>query len=260
MKRLHGFMALALSLGLLSGAAQAKQWTEIRMATEGAYAPFNEMGPDGKPKGFDVDIGNALCAQLKAQCVWSIQDWDGMIPALLAGKFDAIVASMTITPEREQKIAFTDKYYSSNVQIIAKSGAPYDAARPETLKGVRLGVQRETTHERYAKDVLAKAGAEIVSYPSLEEAYMDLGNGRLDATLQDTIPGLEGFIKKPQGQGFALVGEQVSDPGYFGAGQGIGLRKDDDDLRKALDQALAEIIRNGTYEQLRKQYFDVPIL
>jgi lysine-arginine-ornithine-binding protein len=253
-------MALALSLGLLSGAAQAKQWTEIRMATEGAYAPFNEMGPDGKPKGFDVDIGNALCAQLKAQCVWSIQDWDGMIPALLAGKFDAIVASMTITPEREQKIAFTDKYYSSNVQIIAKSGAPYDAARPETLKGVRLGVQRETTHERYAKDVLAKAGAEIVSYPSLEEAYMDLGNGRLDATLQDTIPGLEGFIKKPQGQGFALVGEQVSDPGYFGAGQGIGLRKDDDDLRKALDQALAEIIRNGTYEQLRKQYFDVPIL
>ena len=125
---------------------------------------------------------------------------------------------------------------------------------------MRLGVLRETTHERYAKDVLAKAGAEIVSYPSLEEAYMDLGNGRLDATLQDTIPGLEGFIKKPQGQGFALVGEQVSDPAYFGAGQGIGLRKEDQELRTALDQALAEIIRNGTYEKLRKQYFDVPIL
>ncbi|WP_371367147.1 ABC transporter substrate-binding protein [Pseudomonas sp. QL9] len=260
MKRLHGFMAVALGLALLHGSAQAKDWKEIRMATEGAYSPFNEMGPDGKPRGFDVDIGNALCAQLKARCNWVIQDWDGMIPALLAGKFDAIVASMTITPEREQKIAFTDKYYSSNVQIIAKAGAPYDAAKPESLKGVRLGVQRETTHERYAKDVLAKAGAEVVSYPSLEEAYMDLGNGRLDATLQDTIPGLEGFIKKPQGQGFALVGQQVSDPAYFGAGQGIGIRKEDAELRQALDQALAEIIRNGTYDKLRKQYFDAPIL
>lgn len=260
MKRLHGLMVAALSLALLHGSAQAREWKEIRLATEGAYTPFNEMGPDGQPKGFDVDIGNALCAQLKARCTWAIQDWDGMIPALLAGKFDAIVASMTITPEREQKIAFTSKYYSSNVQVIAKAGAPYDAARPETLKGVRLGVQRETTHERYAKEVLAKAGAEIVSYPSLEEAYMDLVNGRLDATLQDTIPGLEGFIKKPQGQGFALVGQQVGDPAYFGAGQGIGLRKEDQELRQAMDQALAEIIRNGTYEQLRKKYFDVEIL
>jgi ABC-type amino acid transport substrate-binding protein len=183
-----------------------------------------------------------------------------MIPALLANKFDAIVASMTITPERQQKIGFTEKYYTSWVQLIAKAGAHFDAAQPSTLKGIRIGVQRETTHEKFANEVLAKGGAEIVSYPSLEEAYMDLKNGRLDATLQDTIPGVEGFLKKPDGQGFALIGQQLNDPRYFGDGQGIGLRKEDNDLRLAMDKALDEIIANGKYETLRKKYFDVPIL
>jgi lysine-arginine-ornithine-binding protein len=258
MKKLHGVLAVVLSLAALT--AQAKDWKDIRLATEGAYSPFNEIGPDGKPRGFDVDIANALCEQMRARCTWAIQDWDGMIPALLANKFDAIVASMTITPERKQKIGFTEKYYTSWVQLIAKAGARYDAAQPATLKGIRIGVQRETTHEKFANEVLVKGGAEIVSYPSLEEAYMDLKNGRLDATLQDTIPGVEGFLKKPDGQGFALVGAQLNDPRYFGDGQGIGLRKEDDDLRLAMDKALDEIIANGKYETLRKKYFDVPIL
>ncbi|MFC3944022.1 ABC transporter substrate-binding protein [Pseudomonas gingeri NCPPB 3146 = LMG 5327] len=258
MKKLHGVLAVVLGLAALT--AQARDWKDIRLATEGAYSPFNEIGPDGKPRGFDVDIGNAICVQMKARCTWIVQDWDGMIPALLANKFDAIAASMTITPERQQKIAFTEKYYSSWVQLIARTGAPYDAAHPATLKGVRIGVQRETTHEKFAREVLAASGAEIVSYPSLEEAYMDLKNSRLDATLQDTIPGLEGFIRKPDGKGFALVGEQLNDPRYFGAGQGIGLRKEDDDLRQAMNRALKEVIDNGQYETLRKKYFDVPIL
>ncbi|MGE8149664.1 ABC transporter substrate-binding protein [Pseudomonas vancouverensis] len=258
MKKLHGVLAVVLSLAALT--AQAKDWKEIRLATEGSYAPFNEMGPDGKPKGFDIDIANALCEQMKARCTWTIQAWDGMIPALLANKYDAIVASMTITPDRQQKINFTQKYYTSFAQLIAKAGAPYDAANPATLKGVRIGVQAETTHEKFAREVLAKGGAEIVSYQSLEETYMDLKNGRLDAALQDTIPGIEGFLKKPDGAGYALVGQQVSDPKYFGDGQGIGLRKEDPELKTAMDKALQDIIANGTYENVRKKYFDVPIL
>jgi lysine-arginine-ornithine-binding protein len=258
MKKLHGVLAVVLSLAALT--AQAKDWKEIRLATEGSYAPFNEMGPDGKPKGFDIDIANAICAQMKARCTWTIQAWDGMIPALLANKYDAIAASMTITPDRQQKISFTHKYYTSFAQLIAKAGAPYDAANPATLKGVRIGVQAETTHEKFAREVLAKGGAEIVSYQSLEETYMDLKNGRLDAALQDTIPGIEGFLKKPDGAGYALVGQQVSDPTYFGDGQGIGLRKEDQDLKAAMDKALQDIIANGTYENVRKKYFDVPIL
>lgn len=258
MKKLHGVLAVVLSLAALT--ASANDWKEIRLATEGSYAPFNEMGPDGKPRGFDIDIADAICAQMKAQCTWTIQSWDGMIPALLANKYDAIVASMTITPDRQQKISFTHKYYTSFAQLIAKAGAPYDAAKPQTLKGVRIGVQAETTHEKFAREVLAKDGAEIVTYQSLEETYMDLKNGRLDASLQDTIPGIEGFLKKPDGVGYALVGEQVSDPKYFGDGQGIGLRKEDADLKLAMDKALQAIIANGTYEAVRKKYFDVPIL
>ena len=258
MKKLHGVLAVVLSLTALT--ANAQEWKEIRLATEGTYAPFNEMGPDGKPRGFDIDIANAICEQMKAQCIWTIQSWDGMIPALLAKKYDAIAASMTITPERLQKISFTSKYYTSFAQLIARTGAPFDAAKPETLKGVRIGVVSETTHEKYAREVLAKGGADIVTYQSAEEAYMDLKNGRLDATLQDTIPGIEGFLKKPDGVGYALVGEQVSDPKYFGEGQGIGLRKEDVALKVAMDKALQEIIANGKYEVLRKKYFDVPIL
>ena len=143
-------LLLSALLALSAAGVSAKDWTEIRMASEGAYPPFNEIGANGALKGFDIDIGNALCAEMKAKCTWVKQEWDGMIPALMARKFDAIVASMSITEERKAKVDFTNKYYASPVVLIAKNGLPL---RPElaSLKGKKVAVQRGTGSETSAK-------------------------------------------------------------------------------------------------------------
>jgi hypothetical protein len=130
-------LLLSALLALSSFGVSAKEWKEIRMASEGAYPPFNEVSADGALKGFDIDIGNALCAEMKAKCTWVKQEWDGMIPALIARKFDAIVASMSITEERKAKVDFTHKYYASPVVLIAKDrvAAATRAGLPEGQEG-----------------------------------------------------------------------------------------------------------------------------
>ncbi|MEW6342034.1 MAG: ABC transporter substrate-binding protein [Pseudomonadota bacterium] len=257
MKKLQLICAIALVCA--SAVSQAKTWTDIRMGVEGAYPPFNEMGTDGKPKGFDVDIGNALCAQLHAHCTWVVQDWDGMIPALMSRKFDTIMSSMTITNERREKIAFTDKYYAASARLVAKAGAPYDASKPASLAGKRVGVQRSTPHETFANAVLAPAGATVVSYPTQDEVFADLRSGRIDTALQDTPLAASGFLNMPQGAGFAFAGAAVADPKYFGDGIGIGVRKEDADLVEQLDKALAQVRASGEYARIAKKYFNFDI-
>ena len=143
------YALLCAVLALQAGASYAKDWTEIRLASEGAYPPFNVTAADGSMRGFDIDIGNALCEELKARCTWVKQEWDGMIPALMSRKFDAIVASMSITEERKAKVDFTDKYYASPLALITKKGSPL---QPDlaTLKGKKVGVQRGTVSDNYA--------------------------------------------------------------------------------------------------------------
>jgi arginine/ornithine transport system substrate-binding protein len=246
-------LAVALAVALAGGTVQAQKWTEIRVATEGAYEPFNWVDKDGKLKGFDVDIANALCDQLKVKCTIVAQDWDGIIPGLLAKKYDAIVASMSITEERKQKVDFTNKYYQTPARFVAKKGSGLKITK-EGLKGKSVGVQRATIHANYLQDNY-KDIATVKQYDTQENVNIDLANGRLDAVLADSTVLLFGFLKKPEGKNFEFVGPELTDRKWFGEGAGIAIRKEDKDLKEMLNRAIADIRKNGTYKKLNDKYF-----
>lgn len=247
--------SLLMSLAVTAASA-ADGPSKLRIGVEGAYPPFSEVGPDGKLKGFDIDIANALCARMKVQCTLVQQDFDGMIPALSARKFDAIVASMSITPERQKSVLFTDKYYQTPARLVAKAGAAFEAT-PAALKGKRIGVQRSTIHDRYASDKFI--GAEIVRYTKQDEVYLDLAAGRIDATLADSVATDVGFLKTPQGKGFAFFGPLYTEPSYFGIGAGIALRKSDAALAARFNDAIRAIRADGTYQQIAERYFNFDV-
>jgi lysine-arginine-ornithine-binding protein len=257
MTTLLGLLVVALAVALGGGPVQAQKWAEIRMATEGAYEPFNFVDKDGKLRGFDVDIANALCERAKVKCTLVAQDWDGIIPGLLARKYDAIVASMSITEERKQKVDFTDRYYKTPARFVTRKGSGLQITR-EGLKGKSIGVQRATIHANYLQDNY-KDVVSVKQYDTQENANIDLANGRLDGVLADSIVMLFGFLQKPEGKGFEFVGPELTDPKWFGDGAGIAVRKEDQDLKQLLNRALAEIRRDGTYKKINDKYFPFDI-
>lgn len=249
-------LALAAGLGATAAQAQAPDWKKIRIGVEGAYPPFSEVGPDGKLKGFDIDIAMALCAEMKAECTLVAQEWDGIIPALQSRKFDAIIASMAITEERLKVVNFTNKYYNTPSRLVAKAGAKLDASAAG-LKGKRIGVQRSTIQDRFATATFTQS--EIVRYAKADEVYLDLAAGRVDVVLSDTVAVDGGFLKKPQGKGFAFFGPDYDDPKFFGAGSGIAVRKADAALQARFNAAIPAIRANGVYKKINDKYFDFDV-
>jgi arginine/ornithine transport system substrate-binding protein len=257
-------IALALLLAVaLPGTAAAQSGGKLRIAVEGAYPPFSELAPDGTIKGFDIDIANAVCAHLKLECVQVKTEFDAMIPALRAKKFDAIVASMSITPERLKAVDFSRHYYDSEARVVARANASFDigAEGPKPAAGgkpLRLGVQRATIHDRYATDRFK--GIELVRYGKQDEVFLDLVAGRIDAALADAIAIDQGFLKTPAGKGFALRGPAYTDPAYFGIGPGIAVRKGEDALKEKIDAALAAIMADGSYRRINDRYFGFDVM
>lgn len=249
-------IAAAFALAASASQAQAPDWKKLRIGVEGAYPPFSEVGPDGKLKGFDIDIAYALCAEMKAECTLVQQEWDGMIPALNARKFDAIIASMAATDERRKSVAFSDKYYNTPSRLVAKAGTTLQATAA-SLTGKKIGVQRSTIQDRFVTDQFKDS--EIVRYAKADEVYLDLAAGRLDAIFSDTVAVDGGFLKKPQGKGFAFFGPSYNDVKYFGTGSSIAMRKADDALATKFNAAIKALRANGTYKKLQDKYFDFDI-
>ena len=228
----------------------------LRIGVEGAYKPFSWKEADGTLKGFDIEIAMALCAELKRECKLIEQDWDGMIPALLAKKYDAIVASMSITEERKKRVNFSEKYYNTPAKIVAAKGSGLMVSK-KGLAGKRVGVQRGTTHQCYMEKMYP--GAELVLYASQEEVFQDLAIGRIDAQIADSIAADDGFLSTDAGKDFEFVGGDQVDLECHGEGVGIAVRKKDDKLRGELNQAIQAIRKNGVYQKINASYFDFDI-
>lgn len=255
MKLLRLTIAVMMAAFLASSFASADM-KKIRIGTEGAYPPFNSYDSDKNLVGFDIDIAKALCEKMKADCEFVAQDWDGIIPALLANKYDAIIASMSITEERMKKVGFTDKYYNTPARFVAAKGSDIKDVSPEGLKGKVLAAQSSTTHATYLEDIYKDA--EIKLYKTQDEANLDLASGRADLVLADSIVLLE-WMKTKEGGCCAFVGEDIQSEKHFGKGAGIAVRKEDEELKGMLNKALAEIIADGTYKTINEKYFPFSI-
>ena len=246
----------ALALCAFSFMAHADE-DSLRIGIEAAYPPFSYKTPEGNVSGFDYDIGNALCEEMKVKCVWVEQEFDGLIPALKVRKIDAILSSMSITDDRKKSVDFTNKYYNTPARLVMKAGTQVGDNLVE-LKGKNIGVQRGSIHERFAREVLAPLGAEIKPYGSQNEIYLDVAAGRLDGTVADATLLNDGFLKTDAGKGFAFVGPAFTDVKYFGDGVGIAVRKGDA-LKDKINTAITGIRENGKYKQIQDKYFDFDI-
>lgn len=254
MQKLNFLKKLVALIALLSLAtfSYAKEKKTLIIASEGAYPPFEMIDKDGNLIGFDIDIGQALCDQMKVECKFVAQDWDGLIPGLLVKKFDALIASMSVTEERKKVIAFTDKYYTNKVVLVGKKSAKL----PKNLlqiKNKNMGAQRSTVAAQYLENTYGKNN-KIKLYDTQNSAYLDLSAGRLQLLMSDIFPVYE-WLKTKEGKDFAIKSQALP----IGGDIAIGVRKEDIKLREAFNRAIKAIVANGTYKKINDKYFPFSI-
>lgn len=242
MKKIMLAAVAALALG---GSAMAQE--SIRIATEGAYAPWNFLDDSGKPAGFEIDLGNAICEKAGMTCEWLINDWDSIIPNLLAGNYDLIMAGMSITDERLETIDFTQNYFPPDPsKFVAMAGTEIDFA---ALSGKRVGVQGGTIQAAYAEENYAAENT-VVTFATADQAMADLAAGNLDTILADGAY-LEPVVAASSGA-ITFVGEDI----LIGNGVGGGLRKEDTELKAKLDETLTALKADGTVDELIAKWFE----
>lgn len=249
-------LILALAMGALAVTASAQD-KELKVAIDPTYEPFTFKTADGKPTGFDVDIANAVCEHLKRKCVFVEQVWDSMIPGLQAKKYDVIISSMSITEDRKKVVDFTDKYYNTPSKIVVKKDIKFDGVA--SLKGKKIGVLKGSTQEKYANGELKKAGVVVTPYEAQDQVYLDIKSGRLDGTVADVLEVTGGFLSKPEGKDYVLVGPELYIPKYFGTGAGFAIRKGEAQLKTELNGAIKAIRASGTYKKINDKYFKIDV-
>ncbi|ALH99789.1 lysine/arginine/ornithine ABC transporter substrate-binding protein ArgT [Pseudomonas sp. FW306-02-F02-AA] len=241
----------ALTLCMAAGVATAKEYKELRFGVDPSYAPFESKAADGSLVGFDIDLGNAICAELKVKCKWVESDFDGTIPGLKANKFDGVISSMTVTPAREKVIDFSSELFSGPTALVYKKGS--SVSDVASLKGKKVGYEQGTIQEAYAKAVLDKAGVETKAYANQDQVYADLMSGRLDATIQDMLQAKLSFLKSPQGADYEV--SQPIDSELLPAKTAVGIAKGNTELKALLDKGIKAIHDDGTYDSIQKKHF-----
>lgn len=245
-----------LFLGFLQSCHDASQTQQVvRFGVEADVPPFESRNEKGELVGLDIDIGNALCAQMNARCEWVDQPYATNISALLENRFDAIMP-MTPNDVRRQQIDFTDEMYPLSSQLVARKGSNL-LPTAASLQGKRVGVLRGTSREAFSQARWASAGVNIVSFGLNSELIASLIAGDIDATLQNTIEIAEALLKKPEGSNFDFSGPTVTDP-LLGSGVAMGVRKSDPGLKAKLNEALAAIKENGVLKEILARYLTSP--
>lgn len=218
----------------------------VRIGTEGAYAPWNYIDDSGKLAGFEIDLGMELCKHAGLTCEFVANEWDSIIPNLVAGNYDVIMAGMSITEERMQTIDFSSDYFPPDPSLwAAASGASFDF---ENLTGAKIGVQGATIQADYVEENLG-ANNTILSYETADQSVADLAAGNIDLLLADG-----GFLEpviEGSGGALAFTGPEV----MIGGGVGIGMRKGDSELQAAMAGALEKVKADGTVDKLIMEYF-----
>ncbi len=247
---------LVWPLGCLAVDSSQGGWRTVRIASEGARPPYNYL-ENNELAGFEIDLARDLCARMKVFCSFTRQDWDGLIPGLLEHRYDAIMAAMEITSEARKKIAFTKPYIRMpSAFMTLKQRASLDTS-PAGLAGKAIGVELGGAQEVYLEDVYKQS--EIRAYARLEEAILDLAEGRLDAVIGDK-DAIEEYMKtRKEAECCVLAGDVPRDPAYFGDGIGIGLRKEDTGLKAMFEKALDSCVADGTFAKVTAKYFDFKI-
>ena len=256
MKRIFLKSAVA-ACALLAFGAHAEQ--VIKIGTLSDYAPFEYKDASGKLMGMEIEIGNAMCKALKAKCEYVTMDFDALIPALKAKKIDAVMAQMSITDQRKKVVDFTNVFTLAPVQYVAKTGAGI-TENPANLKGKVVGVQSGSTHETYLTTRLpkSKSGIEMKVYQTMDQIWLDLESGRLNAALADTTVAYDWIEKVGKSKGFGYAGRPIEDLSIFGEGTGIAVRKGDP-LKNAFNQAISAILKDGTFAAENKKVFPFSI-
>lgn len=256
--RLVSRLAIALSVfGTVGQPASQAQEAPTKVAVEGIFPPFNYLDSNNTLQGFDVEIANALCDEARLNCEFVAQDWDGMIPNLLAGKYDTIISSMSMSTERKEKVKFTARYYDSPSVFIVQKSSPLKRMQAGDLAGKKLGVTSSTAQASFANDHYG--GAERIVYPSSPDLYKALEAKKVDVILEDKLAIYDWLTNTKAGSCCEFRGEDIKDPKYFGEGAGIAVRPDDTDLLQRLDQALQKIQTDGTYDRINAKYFPFSI-
>ena len=252
--------------------SHAGDWSKIKIGTEGAYPPWNGTNAAGELEGAEIDLAADLCARMNAECEFVVQDWDGMIPALEIGKYDAIMAGMSITEERKMKIDFSIGYMTEPASLSALRGSALgtlkapgkvnlDNMDSETkgllatiqsvLAGTTVGVQRSTTHENFLNEHMD--GVDIKVYDTQQNMELDLAAGRIDAALSDKAS-MQAFAETSVGNRVKLIGPDLFG-GSFGGGVGVGIRKSDSDLTSMFNKAISEASADGSIKSISIKWF-----
>lgn len=250
MKKLS--FALSCILAATSTLLFADDHSKLKIAVDVPYEPFEYKAPDGSLTGFEIDLGNAVCAEIKAECEWVIQAWDGIIPGLLARKYDLIFSSMSITEERAKKVLFSDGYYITPSAWFGKKGMSIDVTNKDALKGKKIGVQRGTIQDNYVTENFGTM-ADVKRYTTADDMVLDLSGGRIELVFVDFPVGESTILKKDDS--FEAIGEQIQ----LGEAAGAAFRKRDTELAEKFNKALKTLKENGTYDAIMKKYFTYSI-